>query len=128
MELRRFTRMNTDFMKDLPPQILSELIVFEDVIPDGIMSAIMHQNPIYNKERSHFLNYRPDLLEKLYVARGNRRRLSKEQNSINVDTDENIAFVKKYPQYKQLIESIVFKDNERNIVKVVPIDQYLAEN
>lgn len=128
MELRRFTRMNTTFMKNLPPIILSELIVFEEVIPDGIMSAIMHQNPIYKKERSNFLNYRPDLLEKIYVARGNRKRLAERQNSINIGTDENIEFIKKYPQYKQLIESIVYRDDKRNIVKVVPIDQYLAEN
>lgn len=64
----------------------------------------------------------------MYEARRRRRRLSEKEYFINVRTDENIQFIKKYPQFKQLINSIKFKDENRDVIKVVPIDQYLAEN
>ena len=46
----------------------------------------------------------------------------------NIKTDEKVQFVKNYPQFKPLIESIVFRDENLDVVKVVPIDEYLAEN
>ena len=75
-----------------------------------------------------FLNHRPDLLEKMYVARGKRKRLNNIDDRINFEVDEKVQFVKDYPQFKQLIESIIFEDKSGNIVKEIPIDQYLAEN
>ena len=47
---------------------------------------------------------------------------------ISNKTYEKVQFVKDYPQFKPLIESIVFRDENHNVVKVVPIDEYLAEN
>ena len=47
---------------------------------------------------------------------------------INVHTDENVQFIREYPQFKSLINSIEYKDENRDTIKVVPIDQYLAEN
>ena len=40
----------------------------------------------------------------------------------------NVQFIKKYPQFKQLIEGIEYRDDALEVVKVVPIDQYLTEN
>ena len=51
-----------------------------------------------------------------------------DEKDINLKTDEDIEFIKKYPQYKQLVESIVYRDSNFKTVKVVPIDQYLVEN
>lgn len=128
MELIRFTKVNIDFMKNLPSNIQSELIVLEDVIPDGILRPLFFHDPFFNKERRSFLNYRPDILKKMYQVRNDRERLAEKENIINLWTDENIEFIKKYPQYKQLISGIIFRDENRATVKVVPIDQYLAEN
>ena len=82
----------------------------------------------WDKKRMDFLNYRPDLLKKIYIARGKRKRLKNIDDRINFETDEKVQFIKDYPQFKQLIESIIFRDGNSNVVKVVPIDQYLAEN
>ena len=128
MALIKFTKLNGDLIRNLPPELRNELIVFEDVIPDGIMTSLYVNDPFYKKERSDFLNHRDDVREKMYRVRGRREELSEKQNRTNIETDEKIEFIKKYPQFKQLIESIIYRDENLNVVKVVPIDQYLAEN
>lgn len=128
MEFIKFTIFNLDLIKNLPSDLRDELVKLDDVIPDNIMSTIYGHDSIYKKERGNFLEYRPDLLQMMYEARRRRRRLSEKEYFINVRTDENIQFIKKYPQFKQLINSIKFKDENRDVIKVVPIDQYLAEN
>ena len=128
MELLKFTRFTEEFIKNLPSDMLSELIVLEDVIPDDIMATMYMLNLFYKKERNEFLEYRPDLIQKMHAARYKRKELAKEEDIVNVRTDENVQFIKDYPQYKQLIDHIEFRDKDLNIIKVVPIDEYLAEN
>lgn len=128
MEHVKFTKLNLDLIKNLPSAMQAELIIFEDVIPDDIMATISFHDPFYKKERMDFLNHRPDLLQKMYQVRHQKRRLCEEEYFINVETDMMVQFIKDYPQFKQLIEGIEYRDENRNIVKVVPIDQYLAEN
>lgn len=128
MEYVKFTILNLDLIENLPQDIRDELIYLEDVIPDNIMSTIYTHDEIYKKQRHDFLNYRPDLLQMMYEARRRRKRLSERKYFMNVRTDENIEFIKKYPQFKILINSIEFKDENRDTVKVVPIDQYLIDN
>lgn len=128
MSFIKSTKLNGELIRNLPSAMKSELIVLEDVIPDGIMASLYANDPFYKKERHDFLNFRPDLLEKMYIARGKRKRLDDIDDRINFETDEEVQFIKDYPQFKQLIESIIFRDKSWNVVKVVPIDQYLAEN
>ena len=128
MENVRFTKFNLNYIKNLPSVIQAELIIFEEAIPDDINNCIAGHNPFYKKERHEFLDHRPDLLQKLYQLRHQKRRLTEEDYFINVETDMNVQFIKDYPQFKQLIEGIEYRDEDRNVVKVVPIDQYLAEN
>ena len=131
MDAIKFTILDFDLIKNLPSVIMSELILLEDVIPDGIMVPMYFHNPIFKKERHAFLNHRPDILQKMYFARHDRERLAKKNDVQNVKTDENIKFIKKYPQFKPLIDHIEFCDwdgSDLLTLKVVPIDQYLAEN
>ena len=128
MEYVKFTKLNLDLIKNLPSAMQAELIILEDAIPDDIMATIYFHDPFYKKERNEFLEYRPDLLQKMYQLRHKKRRLSEKEYVINVETDMNVQFIKDYPQFKQLIEGIEYRDEDRNVVKVVPIDQYLAEN
>ncbi len=128
MPLTKFTKLNVELIRNLPSDMKSELILLEDVIPDGILTSLCVNDPFYDKERSDFLNRRPDLLKKMYAVRGKRRRLNNLDDRLNFEVDEKVQFVKDYPQFKQLIESIIFEDKSGNVVKVVPIDQYLAEN
>ena len=131
----RFSKLNGELLRNLPPDMQAELIVLEDVIPDGIMASLYVNDSFYKKERSEFLNYRDDVREKMYYARGTREELAHNDPNfnpvlarINLKVDEDIEFIKKYPQFKPLIESIIFEDEDHNVVKEVPIDEYLAEN
>lgn len=137
MAIIKFTKLNGDLLRNLPDDIKEELIYFEEVIPDGIMSSLCANDPFYDKERMDFLDHRPDLLEKMYYARGRREELVETNQSglspvsvrINVETDEAVQFIKDYPKFKQLIEGIKFYDNqEKEYIKFVPIDEYLNEN
>ena len=124
----KFTLLDLDLIKNLPSDMREELIFLDDVIPDDIMSTIYCHDYIYKEKRNNFLEYRPGLLQLMYAARRKRRKLYETQHMYNVDTDENIQFIKKYPQFKQLITGVEFQDENRNTIKVVPIDEYLAEN
>lgn len=131
MDVLKFTILNFDLIKNLPSVIMSELILLEDVIPDGIMSTMYFHNPVFKKERSSFLNHRPDILRKMYFARSNKERLLEKENIFNIETDENVEFINKYPQFKPLIDYIEFCEwdgDDLVTLKVVPIDQYLIEN
>ena len=128
MTIIKLAKLNGELIENLPSDMKAELIVFEEVIPDAIMTSLYVNDPVYKKERSEFLNYRPDLLKKIYQARGKKEKLSETEHWINVETDEKIQFIKKYPQFKELVESIIYKDENRNIIKIVPIDEYLANN
>lgn len=128
MEYNRFTKLNLALIKNLPSDMQSELICLEDTIPDDIMATIAFHDSVYKKERYNFLNYRPDLLQDMYQLRYQKRKACENEDFINVETDINIQFIKKYPQFKQLIEGIEYWDENLNVVKFVPIDQYLAEN
>lgn len=128
----RFTILNKELIKNLPSSMREELIYFEEVIPNGIMASLCVNDSVYNKKRNEFLNHRPDLLDKIYFAKREREVLiEKDKHNdpvtarINVETDEKIQFIKKYPQFKQLILSVEFCDEDLNTIKIVPIDQYL---
>lgn len=123
----KITKFNIPLIKNLSHSMRLKLILLDDVIPDEIMSTIYYHDSIYKKERHNFLNYRDDIRQKMYEFRGKRKYLY-SQGNFNAGTDENIQFIKKYPKFKQLIESIDYVDDDFNIVKVVPIDEYLAEN
>lgn len=128
MEHVKFTKLNLELIKNLPPSMQAELILLEDVISDDIMATIYYHDPFYKKERNDFLDHRPDLLQKMYQLRHQKRRLCEKDYFINVETDMMVQFIKDYPQFKQLIDGIEYRDENRNLVKFVPIDEYLAEN
>ena len=128
MEYVKFTKMNLDLIKNLPSAMQAELIILEDAIPDDIMTTIYFHDPFYKKERSDFLNHRLDLIQKMHGLRHQKSERIKKEDFVNVVTDMNVQFIKKYSQFKQLIEGIEYRDDALEVVKVVPIDQYLTEN
>jgi len=64
----------------------------------------------------------------MYRVRHERKKLAETEDIINIHTDENVQFLRDYQQFKSIISHIEFCDNTLNLVKVVPIDQYLAEH
>ena len=128
MSFTKSTKLNVDLIKELPAKMKAELIVLDDVIPDGILASLYVNNPSYKKERHDFINHHPELLDKMHIARDQQRRLEDIDDRINLETNRKIQFIKDYPQFKPLIESIIYINGVGDIVRTVPIDQYLAEN
>ena len=127
LEYTKFTQFNLDLIKNLPSDMINELIFLEDVIPDGIGSTIAFHDEFFKKGRGDFINYRPDILSKMYKARALRKERAETEGIINTRTDENVNFIKKYPQFKRLIDSIAFENNDSEVIKVVLIDEYLSD-
>ena len=108
MSFTKSTKLNVDLIKELPAKMKAELIVLDDVIPDGILASLYVNNPSYKKERHDFINHHPELLDKMHIARDQQRRLEDIDDRINLETNRKIQFIKDYPQFKPLIESIIY--------------------
>ena len=128
MPLIRSTKLNVDLIRNLPEEIENELITLNDVIPDGILASLCVNNSSYKEKRHDFIDHHPELLRKMHIARNQSRDLEDVDDRINFETDRKIQFIKNYPQFKPLIESIIYRNMGGNMVKIVPIDEYLAEN
>lgn len=128
MRLVKSTKLNVDLIRNLPPNMRNELIYLEDVIPDCIAASLYANDPVFNKERRNFVDYHPNLIEKIQIKRNKRRRLNHIDDRISFEAEREIQFIKDYPQFKPLIESIIYLNEGLYTVKTVPIDEYLAEN
>lgn len=129
MVILRYTRCDKEFIKNMPPKLLAELIILEDVIPDDLSSALSRNNEIYHEERRQFVYRNNNVHEKIHRIRSEKYQLGID-DYLNYETDENIEFIKKYPQFKLIIDHIELRDAEdyHNILEIIPIDEYLAEN
>ena len=129
MTILRYTRCDKEFIKNMPSNLLVELITLEDVIPDDLSSALFINNEIYQKERRQFVYRNNQIHEKIHIIRAEKYQLGID-DYLNYETDENIDFIKKYPQFKPIIDNIEYRDTRdiHSIVNNVPIDEYLVEN
>ena len=95
-----------------------------------LLGALYSFNTSYKKQRNHFLDYNPGLLQMMYKARRERKRLAETDDVINVHTNENVQFIRDYPQFKMFVDHIEQCADDKNLttLKKIPIDEYLAEN
>ena len=130
MHVLKYPRYNEELMKNLPADMLAELITFEDVIPDNLSYFLGENNPIYKKERSLFLEYHMEIVHKMYAARKKWDEIY-ESDYENFFTYADLEFIEKYPQFKPLLDYIEYcrfnDDHTHEIIREVPIDEYLAE-
>ena len=129
MVILRYTRCDKEFIKNMPSKLLAELIVLDDVIPDDLQSALIRNNELFNNERRHVIYRNNDICIKTDEIRAEKYQLGID-DYLNYETDENIEFIKKYPQFKPIVDHIELRDTDdlHNILDTIPIDQYLAEN
>ena len=131
MTIIRYVRYDIDFIKNMPANLLDELIILDEPIPDNFQSWILDHNPNFRKERTEFIGRHNKILEQTWETRYKTDKLIKKsvREYLEFECDEDIEFVKKYPQFKPIISHIEFWDNETEvIVKNVPLEEYLAEN
>ena len=71
---------------------------------------------------------RDDLLKQIWEINYKKEQMNID-DYLKFEVEEDIQFVKKYPQFKPLINHIEYWDNEAEvIIKEVPLDEYLLEN
>ncbi len=128
MSYIKSTKFNVELIRDLPASMKDELILLDDVIPDDIMASLYVNDLSYKERRHDFIDHHPALLEKMHIARDHKRSLDTIADRLMFEADREIQFIKDYPQFKPLIESVIYLNGSGDIVETVPIDQYLAEN
>lgn len=128
MVVIKYVRCDKEFIKNMPAKILAELIILEELIPGDLESALLGNNNTFNKERRDFVGRRDDLLKQIWEINYKKDQMNID-DYLKFEVEEDIQFVKKYPQFKPLINHIEYWDNEAEvIIKEVPLDEYLLEN
>ena len=128
MVVIKYVRCDKEFIKNMPAKILAELIILEEPIPRDLESALLGNNNTFNKERRDFVGRRDDLLKQIWEINYKKEQMNID-DYLKFEVEEDIQFVKKYPQFKPLINHIEYWDNEAEvIIKEVPLDEYLLEN
>lgn len=136
----RHLRIDIEFVKNMPADLLAELITFDDVIPDGINGQLRHWNKTFCEERGKVTNYKiedPEYYEKKLDMRYGWRPDDFEQrdDDINLMDEEDIRqaceFLIQYPKYKCLLKSILYytfnKEDTLDLVYEQPFEEYLEE-
>ena len=128
MVVIKYVRCDKEFIKNMPAKILAELIILEEPIHGDLESALLGNNNTFNKERRDFVGRRDDLLKQIWEINYKKEQMNID-DYLKFEVEEDIQFVKKYPQFKPLINHIEYWDNEAEvIIKEVPLDEYLLEN
>ncbi|WP_400200786.1 hypothetical protein [Methanobrevibacter smithii] len=128
MVVIKYVRCDKEFIKNMPAKILAELIILEEPIQGDLESALLGNNNTFNKERRDFVGRRDDLLKQIWEINYKKEQMNID-DYLKFEVAEDIQFVKKYPQFKPLINHIEYWDNEAEvIIKEVPLDEYLLEN
>ena len=128
MVVIKYVRCDKEFIKNMPAKILAELIILEEPILGDLESALLGNNNTFNKERRDFVGRRDDLLKQIWEINYKKEQMNID-DYLKFEVEEDIQFVKKYPQFKPLINHIEYWDNEAEvIIKEVPLDEYLLEN
>lgn len=133
MAIIKYVRYNIDFIKNMSEELLEELITLDEPIPDNFQSWILDHNPNFRKGRSEFIGRHNKILEQTWENRYKTDQLVRKsvREYLAFQLEEDIGFIKKYPQFKPIIDHIEYVTREngnRTSLKRVPIDEYLSEN
>ncbi len=129
--IMKYVRCDKEYLKNLPADIFAQLVNLKEPIPGDLLSALLTNNDSFRKERGEVIGRDEELLKKIHEIRFQKRQMS-ITDVILYEAEEDIEFVKKYPQFKPLIDHIELKqvddDGTRTIIDEIPIDEYLAEH
>lgn len=133
MGIIRYVRYDEDFIKNMPATLLAELIILDEPIPDNFQSYILENNPSFRKERSEVIGRSSKILQETWETRCRKKQIIKESidDYLEFECEEDIGFIRKYPQFKPIIDHIELCDGDIDglpTIERIPIDQYLAEN
>ena len=108
---------NFEYIKNIPKEILDELINLNDVIPDNITRQLSRNIPIFGEKRSNYVYNNNDLMGEYQY---NRARI-KSSDDYDIIQKENfnfaLEFLDKYPQFKKLVKGINYYNKDLEVVR-----------
>lgn len=119
MSIVKSIEVDEEYVKNMPPVLLSELIILNEVIPNHLENLIMYNNRLFDMERRKF--YRglkrddPILLE-MGRRRGESNKLFADDR-IQKDFEYDLEFLEKYPQFKPVVKYVNLIDTDK--VKII---------
>ena len=126
MQLRSLIR-DEEFLENVPQSLMNELISIKDPIPIRISSMVMDYCFEFNLRRVLVIENNKYLKENFQNERIACRKLSPIE-SREYSNELALEFIRKYPQFKPIISHVKIMDENFNVIEIIPIDQYLAEN
>ena len=116
-----------EFLENMPPRLMNELISIKYPIPIRIKSMVMDYIVEFNLRRLIAINDNEDLKGSETKEKIICRKLSPAE-SREYSNELALEFIRKYPQFKPIISHVKIMDENFNVIEIIPIDQYLAEN
>ena len=108
---------NFEYIKNIPKEILDELINLNDVIPDNITRQLSRNIPIFEEKRSNYIYNNSNLMGEYQY---NRARI-KSSDDYNIIQKENfnfaLEFLDKYPQFKKIVKGIKYYNESLKVVR-----------
>ncbi len=126
MQLRSLIR-DEEFLENMPKTLMNELILVNDPIPIRIRSMVIDYIVEFNLRRLIAIEEHKYQNVQNYDERLICRKLPPAE-SREYHNELALNFIRKYPQFKPIISHVRLMDENFNVLKEIPIDQYLAEN
>lgn len=124
----KFTIEDRELIKNLPEDLFNELLNYNSAIPDELRNSLSKFNPEWGKLRSDREDGSWTLLSRLYMRRAKYDKLF-DEIGIDAQTQDEVDFVIRYPQYKCLIKYVYYKDDSDidniKFITKVPFDDFL---
>ena len=114
MSIIKFVAPDKEAIKNMPSDLLSELIVLNEVIPDHLENLIMNNNRLFDRERRKFIwGLKRD--DPILREMGRRRMELKDDydGHFQRDFEYDLEFLEKYPQFKSLFKCINHLDADK---------------
>ncbi len=105
-DLSYHLRFDKEFIENMPADFFAKIVTFPHAIPDLFAGFIKRYNPTLGKERHDFLDYHKEIVDEMQELRFTERQLREEYNDHHDSEYVCVEFLKKYPEYKQLISHI----------------------
>ncbi len=128
MNLLKAIRYNEEFAKNVPSDILSKLITYDGVIPDDIASPFYMNNPLFDEERSNFIDTHEYIRDQMYRARWERDQIEDDIERFSRDDDLNMSFIRDNPELIPLVDCIELlygESGNRELVETISFEEYV---
>ena len=90
----------------MPADFFAKIVTFPHAIPDLFAGFIKRYNPTLGKERHDFLDYHKEIVDTMQYIRYTEKQLREKYDDHHFYKYTCVEFLKKYPEYKQLISHI----------------------